>query len=149
MHFASRARAASLCLFVLVACGDPDSPAVPTVQNAPRPPGELRLSEAGLYRVSLRPQREPVPLRQLHAWVARLETADGEPVRPSRFAVSGGMPQHAHGFETEPRVTRDLGGGEFLIEGVRFHMAGAWVMRLEWVGPAGADVALVDVEVEP
>ena len=63
--------------------------------------------------------------------------------------MSGGMPQHAHGFETEPRVTRDLGDGEFLIEGVRFHMSGAWTIRLEWVGPAGADVALFAIEVSP
>jgi hypothetical protein len=59
------------------------------------------------------------------------------------------MPQHAHGFITEPRVTRSLGVGTFLIEGVKFHMPGDWTLRVELVGPSGPDVATLHVQVEP
>jgi hypothetical protein len=136
-----------LCVLASLACGAPGSAA--EAERAAGSSETSRPSEAKRYRVSLRPEREPVPLRQLHAWIVRIETPGGEPVHPTRLAVSGGMPQHGHGFETEPRVTRDLGEGEFLIEGMRFHMSGAWRIRLEWVAPAGADVAFFEIEVEP
>ena len=138
---------AFFCALAALGCDAPEGAGETerAVQSAQTP----KLSEAKRYRVSLRPEQKPVRLRELHAWVARVESLDGSPVRPTRLAVSGGMPQHAHGFETEPRVTRDLGDGEFLIEGVRFHMSGTWQFRLEWVAQAGADVAIFDIEVEP
>ncbi len=68
---------------------------------------------------------------------------------PIRLAVSGGMPQHQHGFVTEPRVTEALGAGDFLVEGVKFHMSGDWTMRFELVGPAGPDIAVFHVQVSP
>lgn len=106
-------------------------------------------SEAGFYRVSLRPVDGEVPLGALHAWVVVVETAAGESFEPTRLAFGGGMPQHQHGFVTEPRVTRVLGPGEYLIEGVKFHMAGDWALRVEVVGPDGPDVAVLHVMVGP
>jgi hypothetical protein len=140
--------AVGICGAVLVACSEA-SPDAAVTEAPARPSSEPRASEAGLYLVSLRPETEPAPLRRLHSWIARIESPDGDPVRVTRLAVSGGMPAHEHGFETRPRVTRGIAQGEYLIEGVRFHMTGHWVFRLEWVGPAGADVALVDVQVRP
>jgi hypothetical protein len=52
-----------------------------------------------------------------------------EPAQPRHVHFDGGMPAHGHGFVTTPHVTRDLGGGEFLVEGVKFHMSGAWKLR--------------------
>lgn len=112
-------------------------------------PAQSRLTEAGLYRVSLRPEGVEAPLGRMHAWILRLETRDGETFLPSRLAFSGGMPQHGHGFETEPRVTRAIGEGDFLIEGVKFHMGGEWTLRVELVGPAGPDVAVFQFQVGP
>ena len=59
------------------------------------------------------------------------------------------MPQHRHGFVTEPRVTRPLAPGVYLVEGVKFHMGGNWVMRVDLVGDSGADVVEFDVHVAP
>ena len=59
------------------------------------------------------------------------------------------MPQHRHGFETDPRVTDALGDGLFRVDGVRFHMAGVWQLRVDVAGPEGVDFALFDVEVGP
>ena len=42
-----------------------------------------------------------------------------------RLKVDGDMPQHGHGLPTRPRVTRNLGNGDYQIEGVKFQMGGA------------------------
>lgn len=139
-----------LAAFVL-ACGGEQE----TAKSEPAPAEERLvapgsgLSADGRYRLRLEPRDGDVPLGRLHAWVLAVETADGVPFEPRRLAVSGGMPQHDHGFQTEPRVTQRLPGGEFLIEGVRFHMHGDWTIRLELVGPAGPDVATFHVTVAP
>ena len=111
------------------------------------PSSWTQISEGKRYRVSIRPEGE-IPLGRLHSWIVHLETAEGEPVVPMRLAVSGGMPQHGHGFETKPRATGALGNGDFRIEGMKFHMAGDWQIRIEFVGPAGADVAIFQLPVE-
>ena len=59
----------------------------------------------------------------------------------------GGMPAHGHGFNTAPRVTRELDDGAFLVEGVRFHMGGDWELYAGVVEPDGADRAVVKIVV--
>lgn len=39
------------------------------------------------------------------------------------------MPDHGHGLPTAPRVTRHLGGGRYLVEGMRFNMSGWWRLK--------------------
>jgi len=38
------------------------------------------------------------------------------------------MPAHGHGLPTQPRVSADLGGGEYQLSGLKFNMAGEWVL---------------------
>lgn len=87
-----------------------------------------RPSAAGVYRVSYTPRRGPIAVNQIHAWTIHVETADGQPVEGATIAVDGDMPQHGHGLPTEPQVTMDLGGGDYLVEGLKFHMPGWWVV---------------------
>jgi hypothetical protein len=87
-----------------------------------------RMSAQGAYRVSYQPRRGPVPVNQIHAWTLHVETADGRPVESATILVDGDMPQHGHGLPTEPQVTADLGNGDYLVEGLKFHMPGWWVM---------------------
>ena len=42
--------------------------------------------------------------------------------------LKGGMPEHDHGLPTQPMVTEEIRPGVYLIEGIRFHMPGAWQM---------------------
>jgi hypothetical protein len=114
-----------------------------------KPADDLRPTDAGLYRVGLRPRVEPAPVGPLHEWVLTVRDSSGGPFTPLRIAIDGGMPQHGHGFMTAPRVTGPLGPDEYLIEGMRFHMAGEWVIRVELVGERGADVATFKVQVGP
>ena len=140
--------------FVLgLGCGDGDS----GPEGARQPPelaGQARklsgeaTSHSGRYRIGLRPAA-PVRLGTLHEWIVRIERSDGTPARPTNVAFDGGMPAHGHGFVTAPRVTRDLGDGEFLVEGVKFHMAGAWELRVAVTDSEGSDHASFEVSVAP
>lgn len=106
----------------------------------------IRASESGVYRVEIRPE-DSSPRSTLHSWLVRISAHDGGVVRPSRLAFSGGMPQHGHGFPTAPHVTDALDDGWFRVSGIRFHMAGEWTVRVEFVGPTGPDVAIFQVDV--
>ncbi|MGI9227383.1 MAG: FixH family protein, partial [Gammaproteobacteria bacterium] len=44
--------------------------------------------------------------------------------------VDGGMPEHNHGFPTRPQVTKNLGDGCYLLEGMKFHMGGLWTISI-------------------
>jgi len=87
-----------------------------------------RLSDQGVYTVSYTASSGTVPVNQMHRWTLHVESADGLPVEGADITVDGDMPQHGHGLPTRPRVTRDLGGGDYLVEGMKFHMGGWWVM---------------------
>jgi len=104
-------------------------------------------SESERYLVEIRAERAPPRRGDLHAWLARVVTLEGNWIQPTRLAFSGGMPQHGHGFETMPHVTDALADGWFRVGGVRFHMAGEWEIRVEFVGPEGSDVAVFEVVV--
>jgi hypothetical protein len=109
---------------------------------------EERVGEAGLYRVAIEPEGGVIPMGAMHSWVVEVATAAGEPFAPTRLAFDAAMPQHGHGLPTAPRVTRALGDGRFLVEGVKFQMGGDWTLRVEVVGPSGADVAVFHVDVD-
>jgi hypothetical protein len=87
-----------------------------------------RLSNQGLYRVSYAPRRGPIAINQLHAWTIHVATPDGRPVADATIAVDGDMPQHGHGLPTQPLVTKHLGNGDYLVEGMKFQMGGWWVV---------------------
>lgn len=98
-----------------------------------------KASAAGTYRVALQPPAQAPAINQLHAWKVRLATADGQPVREAKFKVDGGMPQHGHGLPTQPRVTRELEPGTYLIEGMKFSMTGWWEVKLAIDAAPGTD----------
>lgn len=85
-------------------------------------------SENGLYIVSYKASTGNVPVNQMHQWTLHVETADGRPVEEATITVDGDMPQHGHGLPTRPEVTKNLGNGDYLVEGMRFQMGGWWVM---------------------
>jgi hypothetical protein len=109
-----------------------------------KPPKDLdysrtRTSEAGHYRATIHPQGDSIPQGRLHRWTLHLETATGAPVDSATLVVDGGMPQHGHGLPTKPRVTRDLGNGDHLVEGMKFNMGGWWVVKFQVAAAPGRD----------
>ena len=99
----------------------------------------VKASAHGLYRASVRTDVTPIPVRRLQRWTLHLDTVDGRPVDTATISMDGGMPQHGHGLPTKPRVTRALGNGDHLIEGVKFNMGGWWVVRFAITTTAGSD----------
>ena len=109
-----------------------------------KPPKELdysrtRTSEGGHYRGTIKPQGDSIPKGKLQRWTLHLETVEGTAVDSVKIAVDGGMPQHGHGLPTKPRVTRDLGNGDHLVEGMKFNMGGWWVVKFRVNATPGAD----------
>jgi hypothetical protein len=98
-----------------------------------------RASENGLYRGTILPQGDSIPQGRLHRWTLHLETASGAPIDSAEIRVDGGMPQHGHGLPTQPRVTRHLGNGDHLVEGMKFNMGGWWVVTFRVASAAGSD----------
>ncbi len=88
-------------------------------------------SAAGAFRVSYASSIDPIGINEMHEWTLHVETAEGEPVEDAEIAVGGGMPAHNHGLPTAPRVTENLGGGDYRVQGLRFHMRGQWLITFE------------------
>jgi hypothetical protein len=107
------------------------------------------LTEGGHYRIRARPALSPVALHQMHDWIVGIELTGPSSEVPTALRFDGGMPAHGHGFVTRPRVTRNLGGGEFLVEGVKFHMPGVWVLQITVVGRTGSDRVTLPLTIDP
>jgi len=110
------------------------------------PPADLdlsrdRLSEAGLYQVSIAPDSEPFDRSRMHNWIIKIDTADGKPVEGASVEIDGGMPQHGHGLPTAPQVSATDQPGRYLLQGIRFGMSGWWVLRFDIDAAAGRDTA--------
>ena len=99
----------------------------------------VKVSAHQLYRAAVRPDVVPILVHRLQRWTLHLETVDGRPVDAATIAVNGGMPQHGHGLPTKPLVTRALGNGDHLVEGMKFNMGGWWVVRFAVASSAGTD----------
>lgn len=115
-----------LILVLIAGCGGPAA-----TNSRISPPAELdysttRASDEGRFVVSFTSALDPIVINQMHTWTLHVETADGAPVENAAIQVSGDMPEHRHGMPTQPRVTQNLGGGDYLVEGMRFQMGGWW-----------------------
>jgi hypothetical protein len=121
-------------MFLLAACDDAPPPAA-TVPVAPATVMGLVASEVvsmgGGYRLSVAHAPTPIPQNQVHGWTVHLADSTGRPVIGAQFSpVSGGMSMHGHGLPTQPEITRELGNGDYQLEGLKFHMAGRWELHL-------------------
>lgn len=116
-----------------------------------KPPKDLdysrtRTSERGLYRGTIKPQGDSIPKGKLQRWTLHLETTTGTPIDSAKVTVDGGMPQHGHGLPTQPQVTRVLGNGDHLVEGMKFNMGGWWVVKFRVDAAAGSDSVVFNLK---
>lgn len=107
-------------------------------------PTDLNLSldrptEQNKYVVNVRSLADPIAINKMHAWEVQIKSLSGEPVQHARITVDGGMPQHGHGFPTHPKITRELGDGRYLLEGMKFSMSGWWEIKLAIDSRLGTD----------
>jgi len=99
-------------------------------------------SARGVYTVTVVSSLEPIDINQMHSWTLHI-TAEGVPVANAELAVEGGMPAHDHGLPTRPRVTMELGDGNYKLDGMRFHMQGDWEISIEIEAAGKTDTVVV------
>ena len=114
-----------------------------------KPPQELdyaskRTSAAGHYRATIQTKGDTIPTGKPQRWTLHLETAAGAPIDSATISVDGGMPQHGHGLPTKPRVTRELGQGDHLVEGMKFNMGGWWDVKFRVSEAPGQDSVVIN-----
>lgn len=81
--------------------------------------------------VNIFSELSPLDINKIHSWLLRVDDADGNPLKGAAIQVIGGMPEHDHGLPTQPQITAETKEGEYLLEGVRFHMPGKWQLDIE------------------
>ena len=103
-------------------------------------------SRAGYFQLDVQSDLNPVVINKMHRWSLRLVDAEGDPITGAAISVKGGMPAHDHGLPTAPRVTSEPEAGNYVLEGLRFHMRGQW--ELEFTIRAGetSDVVIVAIK---
>lgn len=106
---------------------------------------DVWVSKHGYFSLSYESALQPIEMNRIHSWNLHIEDADGVPVTGAVIEVEGGMPAHNHGLPTRPRVTTELGGGDYRLDGMRFHMAGEWLIRIEIVLDGKTDEIVVAI----
>jgi hypothetical protein len=91
------------------------------------------------YSISLKSTVYPIRLNEIHSWVFHLETLDAKNIEDAKINIVGGMPEHGHGFPTTPSVSKHIGNGNYMIEGIKFNMYGLWAMEFSIASSNGSD----------
>ncbi|MDT8399230.1 MAG: FixH family protein [Pseudomonadales bacterium] len=103
-------------------------------------------SVGGAFRVGYRSELAPIVINRIHHWVLHVETSAGQALTDAQLSVSGGMPAHNHGMPTSPRMTQNLGNGDYLLEGMRFHMMGHWEIKVGIEADGISDVVTIPLD---
>lgn len=80
--------------------------------------------------ITASPDKLPIRLNEIHSWTVSIKDKSGLPVKGLKFQVKGGMPEHRHGLPTQPHLIDEPSPGEYLIDGLKFNMAGTWQIEL-------------------
>ena len=92
--------------------------------------------------VTLQTAASGTDLSRFHQWT--VELPPGPAVKAIHFDAT--MPAHGHGLADQP-VMRRVGPRKFQVEGVRFHMAGAWNLRVRYQDSGGDHSVVLPLEV--
>lgn len=105
------------------------------------------VTRSGYYIVSFESELQPVAINRIHQWVFHIEDRNGNPLDGASITLTGGMPEHNHGLPTSPRMTAALGDGDYLVEGMRFHMNGLWEITVTVSVDGRRDTAVIAVTI--
>lgn len=107
-----------------------------------------RSTREGRFHVALLAPTEGVLVHRLHAWQVRVTTHGGAPLRGGRVYLTADMPEHGHGLPTRPVSAGETAPGVYRIDGVKFHMAGHWVLTVAVNAGGQEDTALFDLKLD-
>jgi len=99
----------------------------------------------GLVVTYTTPEGDP-EINRMHSWILHIENDDGLEIEGAIVDVEGGMPKHDHGLPTKPRVTEELGGGDYKLEGMRFHMNGYWEIVVSVTTDNGTSKVIIPLQ---
>jgi len=124
--------------------------ALPPV-SAAQPCGEslgkgVARAESARYVVAWRADPAPIPLSRHFALDVAVCPKAAAPL-PTSLRVDATMPAHRHGMNYTPAVTV-VRGGRFRVEGMLFHMPGAWELAFDVVAPDGAERVRVPYDLQ-
>ena len=112
---------------------------------AARPSWE-EFSQSGSLKAVIHPEAERYQVGQFHNWIIVVKDSSGTPVENAKIVVGGGMLGHGHGLPSQPIVSKHLGNGRYLIEGVLFNMSGVWTLNYLIQTPTFKDRVRFDIE---
>jgi hypothetical protein len=107
---------------------------------------DATISETGRLRVSYISELTPIGINTMHSWRLHVEEVAGGVVEKAEISVSGGMSEHDHGLPTIPLMTDYLGNGDYLLEGMKFHMNGRWTVTVQIVQGQDIDTAVFELD---
>lgn len=137
----------ALLLAGVPGCGDGDPPSSEAAST-----GEswtwTAITRGGSFEVRARPLPVPLPLNEHFALEVEVRPlAGGSSVEGLELRVGADMPAHGHGINTEPEIMK-TGAGTFRVEGLLFHMPGAWELVLDVVAAGKTERAVVPLVLE-
>ncbi len=107
-----------------------------------------QMSEKGLFRVSYKPEIDPIKINTLHAWQVKVLDTKGDPVEGAKITFKGDMPEHGHGMPTEPQMAEEQPGGVYIIDGIKFQMPGWWMVKLIIHSSTGMDTVTFQLDIQ-
>ncbi len=116
-------------------------------QTAGLAPGPVA-SVGGHFRVIAQSAVQPVVINKIHSWTLTLTDAAGAPVDGASLAIDASVPIIERVTPTAPRVTRALGEGRYLVEGMKFDMAGRWRLQIAIRSGNDSDHVVMNVDVK-
>lgn len=103
-------------------------------------------SDKSKFVVSYTTELKPLTINKIHDWIVHVDSADGTLIDDATITLVGGMPVHDHGLPTLPLATQNLGDGDYLVEGMKFHMNGWWQVTLSIVFGDDSDSVTFDLQ---
>ncbi|HUQ80738.1 MAG TPA: FixH family protein [Gemmatimonadaceae bacterium] len=130
---------ATLVASLIASAGRHD--AVPTARSARAVFSRLSgiPSHNGAYRASLVRSMPTARSFSSATWTVDVRTANDTPVEGATLALERWMPDDSLVLATHPRVTANLGGGRYRIEGLVLDRRGWWNVKLQISAATGTD----------
>ena len=111
--------------------------------HAAETPDLTGTTEKGLT-VEIYSELSPLRINQIHSWHVRILDGGRKTLAVEKLQLIGGMPEHDHGLPTQPQITATLDNGDYLLEGVRFHMQGLWLLEIDLQHDGSEDSASIE-----
>ncbi|NVK06020.1 MAG: FixH family protein [Marivivens sp.] len=72
-----------------------------------------------------------------------LQSVEGDAIDGAGIVIGGGMRAHGHGLPTAPQA-EETSGGEYVIKGLKFSMAGNWELSFSVSHESGSEQLITE-----